>query len=185
MYEAMNARRRVGLASCSPSSNDSVTISRPRSRYFSYSAARNGASSWQFGHQLPLMLTMTTLPANFASVLETVRPSRSANVNRNGSASSATLVWCDGSVGVPMPTARSHADRGRCADCQRRRPHPSSSACRHRVPFKVEAREGLEPSHHGFADRSVAASPPRLSSVQGARDAPRHRGRESRTYPSP
>src|SRR5262249_58267553 len=110
-YFLLNDRRRTGFFCCASSSKDSATISRPRDLYFLYSSTRNGVSSWQFGHQLPEMLTMTTLPAKRGSVLETVRPSRSGKLKRSGSVGSLTLVKRDGSLGCGSPLASAWSAR--------------------------------------------------------------------------
>src|SRR6266850_3272206 len=104
-YRLLNARNRTGFLSWASSSKDRLTISSPCLRYFLYSSARNGASSWQFGHQLPDMLTITTFPWNRGSVFDTVLPSRSGKLKRKGSVGSVTLVKRDGSLGCGSPLA--------------------------------------------------------------------------------
>src|SRR5262249_22024934 len=104
-YFLLNDRRRTGFFCCASSSKDSATISRPRDLYFLYSSTRNGVSSWQFGHQLPPIATMTTLPAKRGSVFETTLPVRSGKLKRNGSVGSLTLVKRVGSLGSGRPLA--------------------------------------------------------------------------------
>src|SRR5436309_11526175 len=73
-------------------SNITPTISSPRAWKSLYASERKGASSWQFGHQLPPIVTMTTLPTNCASVFDTILPVRSGNANWNGAVGSLTPV---------------------------------------------------------------------------------------------
>src|SRR5208337_5408729 len=84
-YFLMKARARVSPSSCcSGSSKSSATIARPRSRYLRSSCTRNWASSWQFGHQVPVTTATTTLPLNRGSLFERILPSRSAKLNWKG-----------------------------------------------------------------------------------------------------
>jgi hypothetical protein len=57
-----------------------------------YSSDRNGASSWQFGHQLPPIASTITLPLRRESLFETTFPLRSGNAKRNGAVGSLTFV---------------------------------------------------------------------------------------------
>jgi hypothetical protein len=74
-------------------------------------SSTKGASSWQFGHQLPVMFTSTTLPRNRASSFETSFPFKSGKLNRNGCDASFTRVCPLGSVGSGNPFARASAGR--------------------------------------------------------------------------
>src|SRR5258708_33951019 len=102
-YRLLNARSRTGFLLCVSSSKDRLTISRPCFLYFLYSSTRNGASSWQLGHQLPEMDTITTLPWKRGSVFATILPSMSGKLKRNGSVGSFTLVKREGSLGSGRP----------------------------------------------------------------------------------
>src|SRR5262245_65547945 len=87
-------------------SNISPTISSPRPRYSLYNSVRNGASSWQLGHQLPPIARMITLPRNWGSVSDTIFQVRSGKAKRNGAVGYLTLVYSDGNGGSGMPFAR-------------------------------------------------------------------------------
>jgi hypothetical protein len=57
------------------------------------------------------MFTITTLPRNFSSVFDTVRPDRSGKLKRSGSVGSFTLVNREGSLGSGKPFARACSAR--------------------------------------------------------------------------
>ena len=74
---------------------------------------RNGASSWQFGHQVPPMLTMIAFRRKRTSVFATRWPSTSGKRNSKGAPGSFTLVKREGSAAAEPLGARLAGAHGR------------------------------------------------------------------------